>query len=316
MLNSASRQDTKNSGVSKSDFIGIDYFVQWGISEKKSISLMREFQKLFMRPVVYAEDGFIRSVDIGLSGEPGLSVILDSKTSYYNAEQASDLEDMLNSEVLLTVDQFNRTQKIIKKIIDVKISKYNHVPYKKIDVGSMGKRKILLIDQRFGDQSVLSGLADESTFKEMLEDALGSTDDCDILIKRHPDAIKGGKASYFNSQFLSSYEGNKNLFLIDYDTNPHSLFDLVDEVCVVSSGMGFEALICGKPVTCYGVPFYSGWGVTRDKKQISRRVRRRSVEEIFFFSYVFFSRYYSPNLRRRCEIEDVLDYISDILSSS
>lgn len=32
----------------------------------------------------------------------------------------------------------------------------------------------------------------------------------------------------------------------------------------MTSTLGFEALLRGKPVTCLGMPFYAGWGLTRD----------------------------------------------------
>ena len=32
----------------------------------------------------------------------------------------------------------------------------------------------------------------------------------------------------------------------------------------MTSLAGFEALLRGRPVTTYGMPFYAGWGLTRD----------------------------------------------------
>ena len=32
----------------------------------------------------------------------------------------------------------------------------------------------------------------------------------------------------------------------------------------MTSLLGFEALLRGLPVTCLGLPFYAGWGLTRD----------------------------------------------------
>ena len=39
---------------------------------------------------------------------------------------------------------------------------------------------------------------------------------------------------------------------------------MVDEVHVLTSLAGFEALLRNKTVVCYGQPFYSGWGLTKD----------------------------------------------------
>ena len=54
----------------------------------------------------------------------------------------------------------------------------------------------------------------------------------------------------------------------------------VDEVHVLTSLAGFEALLRGKSVTCYGLPFYSGWGLTEDVVPNPRRNRRLSLDEL------------------------------------
>ena len=40
--------------------------------------------------------------------------------------------------------------------------------------------------------------------------------------------------------------------------------DQVDAVHVLTSLTGFEALLRGREVVCHGVPFFAGWGLTRD----------------------------------------------------
>jgi len=44
--------------------------------------------------------------------------------------------------------------------------------------------------------------------------------------------------------------------------------------------MGFEALIRGKTVYCYGQPFYSGWGLTGDYTPNTRRNRMLSLQQL------------------------------------
>jgi capsular polysaccharide export protein len=43
---------------------------------------------------------------------------------------------------------------------------------------------------------------------------------------------------------------------------------LADELHTMTSLSGFEALMHGKRVFCYGMPFYAGWGLTQDEHQI------------------------------------------------
>ncbi len=287
-----------------------DFFVKWGISETENKKRVDFFSQRLKRPLLIIEDGFLRSIGIGLSGDPALSIIIDTETAYYDAGKASGLENRLNSNFDLSDNQKTRCKACIKEIVTNRLSKYNHAPDLEVET-SHRDHKVLLIDQRFNDQSVSSGLANEETFLYMLQTAINDFPDSDILIKRHPDAITGGRQSYFCDSNVQSVVNLERIHLIDYEINPYSLFDVVDDVFVVTSGMGFEALLAGKVVHCFGVPFYSNWGVTNDKVRIERRVRDRSIEEIFFFSYIEASRYYDPDIKSVAQIEDVIEYIKN-----
>ncbi len=294
------------------ELASVDVFVQWGIAPNVGKIKQAVVQRALGRPLLIIEDGFIRSMNIGLSGEPGLSIIMDDTTAYYDATKASRLQRLLEGGPNLTEQQSARSKKAIQRIVETRVSKYNHAPNLSLNIGVPGKRKVLLIDQRFGDQSVASGLADEQTYERMLNEVIIKHSECDIIVKQHPDAIKGGKSSYYSKERLDLKLDNKilsNLHLINFDVNPYALFDLVDEVYVVTSGMGFEALMAGKTVHCYGMPFYAGWGVTEDIFSISGRTRSRKIEEIFYYSYIESSRYFHPDRNKVVEIEDIIDFI-------
>ncbi|VVO11996.1 hypothetical protein [Pseudomonas fluorescens] len=293
----------------KQEATSVDIFFQWGITETTGKKNQRALAKELGRPIVYIEDGFIRSLDIGLSKEPGLSIILDDTTAYYDATRISRLQRLLESGPVLSEDQLTRSRKAIEKIVENRVSKYNHAPDVKLNIGVPGRKKILVIDQRYGDQSVASGLGSDMAFDQMLRDVFRNHADCDIIIKQHPDAIKGGKSSYFSNEKLAFSHYMDNVHPILFDVNPFSLFDLVDEVYAMTSGMGFEALMAGKTVHCYGVPFYAGWGQTQDQQSVSSRTRVRSLEEIFHFAYIESSRYFHPVRNEVVEVEDVVDYI-------
>lgn len=301
---------------SSDDAKNIDVFARWGLTQTKYKDNQDVYSMTYEKPKVILEDGFIRSSDIGLKGAAGLSVIVDDKTAYYDSNAVSRLEEVLQSDFSLSDTESERATNLIAEIVNKKISKYNHAPY--IDGLKIGnnERKVLLVDQRFGDASVSKGMANESTFLQMLEDAIRDNPDSDILIKRHPDSTKGNKKSYFNDKALSKYIVLGNVYLIDFEVNPHCLFSLVQTVYVVTSGMGFEALMAGKDVHCFGVPFYSGWGVTKDKIQLSRRSKKRTINEIFHFSYIAFSKYINPYSGEQGKIEDVIKFLSEDKISS
>ena len=213
--------------------------------------------------------------------------------------------------------RFSKEEKIyareaINEIVSKKISKYNNAPIINMSIGRPNVRKVLLLDQRYGDMSVIAGMADEKTFERMLLDAINNYKDADIIIKLHPDAIKGGKSSYFGNSLLSIVKHMPNIYLVDYNINSYSLLSVVSDVFVCTSGMGFEALMAGKKVHCYGVPFYSGWGITDDKIKLQRRKKYRTLEEIFYVLYCMLSRYFNPRLNHCVDVKNIVNYIYEI----
>lgn len=298
-----------NDDTEFAKFAAVDVFYQWGIARRAFKRKQAALARRLGRAVLIIEDGFLRSVDIGLSGTPTLSIILDDLTAYYDATKPSRLATLLAEEPPLPPLQRRRARLAMEAIRKYRLSKYNHAP----DIPILPQRdrpRLLLVDQRFGDQSVASGLADETTFEAMVADVLETRAGYDILVKLHPDAITGGKGCYLTPERIPALARAPNVHVIDYDVNPHALFDAVDEVHVVTSGLGFEALMAGRSVFCHGMPFYAGWGVTHDKMTVEGRGRARDLEEIFHYAYIELSRYYSPALGRACEVEDVIAYLA------
>ena len=80
---------------------------------------------------------------------------------------------------------------------------------------------------------------------------------------------------------------------------------------------GFEALIRGISVITYGLPFYSGWGLTEDKLNnhiwAKRRKRRLTIEELTFISLIKYPFYSSIKYNCLTEIENIFE---ELLESS
>ena len=162
---------------------------------------------------------------------------------------------------------------------------------------------MLVVDQTRGDLSIECGLADESSFQRMLDAALAENPDAEVLVKVHPDVLAGKKAGY-----LADAAGDR-VRLWAQPAAPLALLEHVDKVYVVTSQVGFEALLAGKPVVCFGVPFYAGWGLTEDRAEVPRRTARRSVEQVFAAAYLRYPRYRDPSTGEPCELERVLDHL-------
>jgi len=85
------------------------------------------------------------------------------------------------------------------------------------------------------------------------------------------------------------------------------LLTVVDEVHVLTSLAGFEGLLRGKTVTCYGQPFYAGWGLTHDFMPLTRRTRRLTIDELAVGTLILYPTYVSRTTGRFTMPERALD---------
>ena len=273
--------------------------IGWGLKDNTQKS--RAFASRHDLPYFALEDGFIRSVGLGVTGAEPFGFILDRQGIYYNACQPSDLEDLIkNADTADTL----RAQRLIDRLIRIQASKYNHVwhsPELPLDT----RPNILLIDQTCGDLSVKYGLADQSSFEKMVKAAVARYPQGRFFVKTHPDVIAGKKKGYLTEKLPSEVK------LITEDCNPIALLQQVEHVFTVTSQMGFEALLAGKKVTCFGMPFYAGWGLTEDMVDCPRRNVKRSLAQVFEAAYLNYVRYVDPITEQRCELARILDLIDN-----
>jgi capsular polysaccharide export protein len=254
-------------------------------------------------PYISLEDGFLRSYGLGVEGACPMSMAVDYSGIYYDATTASDLESMIEAGGF-SADLVERARISMDWLKHEKLSKYNKnlLPY----AGAPIKR--LIVDQTAGDASIIFSGADENAFERMIDDALLSFSAADIAIKLHPDTMKGKKAGY-----LKDLAAQKGVRLIDKPANPWDLLTVTGEVSTISSQFGFEALMAGKKVHCYGMPFYAGWGLTEDKMECPRRFRRATVHEIFAAAYIEYCRYVDPYTGRASTLENTIGILSDVV---
>ena len=260
-------------------------------------------------PLLCCEDGFLRSADtwantkFGRRYNHGCSIVFDSLGYYYDATRASEIENMLNDKSLVvSAEQRAEARRLIDRIVAAKLTKYNHQPIYTPELGRPGHRKVLVIDQSYGDFAIRKGWGSEQTFADMLADAIRDNPDADILVKTHPDTMTGKRAGYYDEV----REGD-NIFRVTFPVNPYSLMELVDKVYVCSTQLGFEALMAGKDVHVYGMPFYAGWGLTVDSQRNPRRTNTRSLEEVFYIFYVLYTHWYDSENGTPCSIDTAID---------
>ncbi len=282
---------------------GLTAIAGWGYkpTAKKAIKKAREWGL----PYLALEDGFIRSIGLGFE-EPPLSLIVDPVGIYYDANKPSLLENILNSEGWETNELIDEAEKLKELIVKYEISKYNSskpLPEDFFD-RYRGRERVLVVDQTEGDMSVVLGGAGKEDFVRMLESAVEENPRAVVFVKVHPDVIKGKKRGY-----LTKVKLKDRGILITENYNPIQILKNVDVVYTVSSQMGFEALLLGKEVHCFGKPFYAGWGLTKDTKVIPRRKKRRSVIELLAASYILYPKYMNPYTGSLGSVFDVVRFV-------
>ncbi|WP_369796543.1 capsular polysaccharide biosynthesis protein [Cupriavidus sp. amp6] len=248
------------------------------------------------------EDGFLRSLHPGASSQT-CSLVVDDLGIYYDASGPSRLEAMVSMP--LTHMERARAQRLIERWRAGGISKYNYAPAPAM---LPAKPYVLVIDQTANDASVQFGLAGGNSFRRMLESALLNYPDCQILVKEHPEVALGRKRGYLG-RILDA--GNyPSVVRLQEDVHVVPLIRQARAVFVVTSQVGFEALLHGKPVHTFGMPFYAGWGLTNDDLPGPSRRHPVALEQLAFAALVRYTRYVLPHSGKRCEAEDAIDYLA------
>lgn len=277
----------------------------WG--HKPTADRARRYAARHHLPYIALEDGFLRSLDLGCKGAPPLSLVVDHTGIYYDATEPSDLENLLNTSGWESPELLASARRAMRDIIRYSLSKYNHAPDAPQGLWEdTPAPHILVIDQTVGDASVTLGGANEQTFSAMLEAALAAYPLAHVRVKTHPDVIAGKKRGY-----LADHAARRGVQVIAEDYAPLSLLAGADVVYTVTSQMGFEALMLGKEVHCFGMPFYAGWGLTIDQQTCPRRRRQRSLEEVFAAAWLVYARYVNPIRGERCDIHDTIGLLAE-----
>lgn len=266
----------------------------WGM---KNYDDVVEFCKSHDIHISRVEDGFIRSISLGSDLTRPYSLVVDSQGIYFDPSQASDLE------VILATYEFdeeikNRAKDLRSKIISSKFSKYNSFSHKKLSIGSkLGQIVILVAGQVEDDASMLLGGYGMTTVK-LLQEARAQNSSAYIIFKPHPDVLSGNRVGLKDSNIIMQYSDE-----MIKDASIDSCLEICDEVHTITSTVGFDALLRGKKVYTYGMPFYAGWGLTCDKFMNIRRNRVLELDELVAGALILYPRYISPKTLSLCEVE-------------
>ncbi len=278
-------------------------FIGWG--SRRSGLKARQLARHHAKSLILLEDGFLKSYAPGRK-EPAHSYVIDRSGMFFDVSQANDLSVLLD-EPVEDAAHLARARRAMDFIRSNQISKYNNSPLIGLAQAGIvsGRPCVLLVDQVAGDASIKGALADEASFATMLTHAKEHYPDAELVVRTHPAA---GEMSLLG-------RAAKNLSIpitVPGRMNPWPLLEQAEAVYTVSSQLGFEALMAGRTVHCFGATYYSHRGLTDDHVAINKSIKAASLETVFHRAYIDYSHYLDLHDRSSIALETALEQIMTV----
>ena len=231
------------------------------------------------------EDGVLRSRGLGAALTPPLSLVMDAPSLYYDPRTESRLDRLIAKSPALPLAEIERAERLIVRVTRLKLTKYN-ISGDMPDIADR-PQKILVVGQVEDDASVRLGANDIKTNRALLERARADNPDAFLIWKPHPDVEAGLRTGQIDASDLADR-------ILD-GVGAAEAIAAVDAVWTITSTLGFEALLRGKPVTCLGMPFYAGWGLTTDHAPApAHRGKEVTLAGLAHACLIGYPRYFDP----------------------
>ena len=251
------------------------------------------------------EDAFIRSIALGSSFAKPYSLSIDPIGIYFDPRKPSYLEHLL--ETYEFSDELReRAKKIQKAVVASKFSKYNHLSHQEIKIDREKYRKVILVTGQVEDDMSIKFGAFGLNNSDLLQMVKEQNPNAYIIYKPHPDVLSGNRVGHVSKEITDACANE-----IQTDVSIDSCIAVSDEIHTLTSGAGFDALLRGKAVFTYGMPFYAGWGLTTDHRKCERRSRTLTLDELIATTLILFPRYISPKTGKFCEVEQTLEELKE-----
>lgn len=241
-------------------------------------------------PLVRVEDGFVRSVGLGVDLVPPSSVVVDAQGMHFDPSGPSDLEAIL-AQAAFPPRLLARAARLRQAIVAAGISKYAAGTGSTHPERSAPARRLVLVPGQVEDDlSVQAGGHGLTSNLELVRRVRLAEPDAEIWFRPHPDVDAGHRKGAVPDGAILAHADR-----VVRGGGMAPLLDAVDAVHVLTSLAGFEALLRGRAVTCHGTPFYAGWGLTRDLAPVpARRGRALTLDALVAGVLILHPRYLDP----------------------
>jgi capsular polysaccharide export protein len=240
------------------------------------------------------EDGFLRSVGLGLRHVPPLSLAVAPGPPHFDATQPNSFEATV-AAARFTPALLARAAALRAQVVALGLTKYNLDGADPLpDTG--GRLAVLVPGQVSSDASIRLGARAVRSDAGLLAAARARFPGAFLLYKPHPDTLaglRGGADPDAAARLADATVARADMA---------ACLGWADCVATITSLTGFEALLRGKPVTTFGRPFYAGWGLTDDADP-PRRERSLTLDELVAAALILHARYVDPATGLPCPPE-------------
>ena len=234
------------------------------------------------------EDGFLRSAGLGAALVPPVSLVMDGAGLYYDPTHPSNLDRLIAASPNLPLAEIQRAERFVGQLRRHGLSKYDNSA--ETAPAHPEGRTILVVGQVEDDKSVELGAHEVRTNLDLLRVTREKNPGARLIWKPHPDVEAGLRKG---AVAASDLEGLADLALTGA-TAAHAIA-LADQVWTITSTLGFEALLRGVNVTCLGMPFYAGWGLTTDLAPVpAHRGADVTLKGLAHACLIGYPRYFDP----------------------
>ncbi|MCT7656493.1 hypothetical protein MBH78_21360 [Oceanimonas sp. NS1] len=186
---------------------------------------------------------------------------------YYDPRTPSAIEHYLKHHDFSALE-IELGKRLLTYFREQSLTKYNVGTRRQLDWRAQADAHpvILVPGQVDDDASVQLGSLFVAGNAALLKAVRAAHPDAFIVFKPHPDVVSGNRKGQVPESVLTACVDR-----VETEAGIVDCLDACDNVHVLTSLTGLEALVRGKPVTVWGQPFYAGWGLTTDIYPVSRR---------------------------------------------
>lgn len=230
--------------------------------------------------------------------QPPVSLIFDDLGLYTDPTRESRLERLIAAPC--PPDAEARAERLIRRLISGGTSNAGRSGASAVALPA-GHR--ILVPGQVESAPDVRGTGGAQTNLDLLKACRAANPQAVLIYAPHPDAGRHtGALSRAQALAYADHIAGGNAL---------ALIERVNEVWTMTSTLGFQALLRGKPVTCLGQPFYSGWGLTRDIMPAPpRRTARPTLARLVHAALIAYPRYRDPVSGLDCPVEVVVERLN------